>query len=664
MKKFKTKALIIFLCFMFIFSSSSNVILAIDNNNLSEEKTEYQGEYIEGEALVKFSNKEVSGGNARILSDLQSSGDYQIVESWSIDTKTQEAKLLSDDPCVNNYALVKSDSLSTDELIKNLCSRDDIEIAEPNSICKVSSPLTNDPDLSLQWHLAGDKESQKVINIESFWDNNIKGEKESIVAIIDTGVDYTHEDLKDNMWHNPYKEQGLEGEHGYDFANNDSYPMDDNGHGTHCAGILGAVGNNGIGISGVAQNVSIMALKFLQGDGRGSVSDAISCYEYIIKAKDMGANIVVINNSWGDVKTYSEILEEIVETAGQKGMLSICAAGNQANNNDVSPEYPSCLNSDYVVSVANRDYDCSLYEKSSYGKESVDIVAPGTAIYSTYKDGRYEYMTGTSMATPVVSGTVALLKQLNKNLTPLQIKEYLLLSTLKDGIGLEDKSVSGGYFDLKLLVENNLKELKLVNRPDKIIYQVGEELDLTGMIVCLKATDGSLEKINKYTVSGFDSKTAGIKKVEVSYLDKKVTFEVEVKQNSENLNGWMQISNGDWIYYKNGSYLTGWQNNIPGWEGQWFYFDELGRMKTGWQNDIPGWEGQWFYFNENGTMKIGWQNDIAGWNGKWFYFDQNGVMKTGWVFVDAWYYFDSNGVMYENTVTPDGYYVDINGRCI
>ncbi|MDO4731106.1 MAG: S8 family serine peptidase [Clostridia bacterium] len=664
MKKFKTKALIIFLCFMFIFSSSSNVILAIDNNNLSEEKTKYQGEYIDGEALVKFSNKEISGDNAKILSDLQNSGDYQIVESWSIDTKTQEAKLLSDEPCVNNYALVKSDSLSTDELIKNLSSRDDIEIAEPNSICKVSSPLTNDPDLSLQWHLAGDKESHKVINIESFWDNNIKGEKESIVAIIDTGVDYTHEDLKDNMWHNPYKEQGLEGEHGYDFANNDSYPMDDNGHGTHCAGILGAVGNNGIGISGVAQNVSIMALKFLQDDGRGAVSDAISCYEYVIKAKDMGANIVVINNSWGDVKTYSEILEEIVETAGQKGMLSICAAGNQANNNDITPEYPSCLNSDYVVSVGNRDYDCTLYENSSYGKKTVDITAPGTAIYSTYKDGSYGYMTGTSMATPVVSGTVALLKQLNKNLTPLQIKEYLLLSTLKDGIGLEDKSVSGGYFDLKLLVENNLKELKLVNRPDKIIYQVGEELDLTGMIVCLKATDGSLEKINKYTVSGFDSKTAGIKTIEVSYLDKKVTFEVEVKQNSENLNGWMQVSNGEWIYYKNGRYLTGWQNDIAGWEGQWFYFDELGRMKTGWQNTISGWEGQWFYFNENGTMKIGWQNDIAGWNGKWFYFDQSGVMKTGWVFVDAWYYFDSNGVMYENTVTPDGYYVDINGRWI
>jgi subtilisin family serine protease len=219
-------------------------------------------------------------------------------------------------------------------------------------------------------------------------------------------------------------------------------PMDDNGHGTHCAGIIGAEGNNGIGISGINWNVSIMPLKFLGKGGFGSTGNAIKAINYAIDRKQHGVNVRVINASWGSTQ-YSRALEDAIRAAGEQGILFVAAAGNNGSNNDRSAHYPSNFDLPNVISVAALDRTDSLASFSNYGVKTVHIAAPGRDIVSTWLGDAFREASGTSMAAPQVSGVAALVLASEPKLTMTKLRERLL-STVDKVDSLQGKIASGG----------------------------------------------------------------------------------------------------------------------------------------------------------------------------------------------------------------------------
>ena len=196
--------------------------------------------------------------------------------------------------------------------------------------------------------------------------------------------------------------------------NNDSNPIDDNNHGTHVAGTIGAAGNNGIGVVGINWNVKIMACKFVNASGSGRTEAAIDCLEYVRIMKDRGLNIVATNNSWGG-GDFSQALIDAIELQGQSGILFITAAGNGnffglGLNNDQTPFYPCNTYLPNVICVAATTRTDGQAVFSNYGRRNVHIGAPGSEILSTVRNGNYGASSGTSMATPHVTGVAALLK--------------------------------------------------------------------------------------------------------------------------------------------------------------------------------------------------------------------------------------------------------------
>ena len=249
---------------------------------------------------------------------------------------------------------------------------------------------TNDPFLNKLWGMTNSGAAKA-------WPYIHDSEK-VIVAVIDTGVDYTHPDLKANMW-------SRNGRFGYDFYENDNDPLDQQNHGTHVAGTIGAVGNNGVGVTGVNWKTQIMAMRFLGPDGAGATSDAVKCIDWAV---ENGAHILC--NSWGGPDTSPE-LAEAVARAERRGVLFVAAAGNTGgggNNNDQRPSYPSSLKSANIIAVGAIDAKDARGSFSHFGKQSVDIGAPGVDILSTVRNNKYDTYSGTSMATPHVAGAAAL----------------------------------------------------------------------------------------------------------------------------------------------------------------------------------------------------------------------------------------------------------------
>ena len=255
------------------------------------------------------------------------------------------------------------------------------------------------------------------------------GSSNVIVAVIDTGVDYTHPDLIANMWTNTGEIPGngidddangyVDDVHGYDFRNDDGDPMDDHFHGTHCAGTIGAVGDNGVDVVGVNWNVRIMGMKFLGSGGSGYSSDAAACLDYAVM---MGADIT--SNSWGG-GSYDAALLTAIQNAGAAGQLFVAAAGNDSFNTDSYPYYPQGYQADNIVSVGALQRAGGLASFSNYGLASVDIAAPGEAIWSTNVGGGLRVLDGTSMATPHVAGVAALLKSVKPSATVEELQRWL-----------------------------------------------------------------------------------------------------------------------------------------------------------------------------------------------------------------------------------------------
>jgi len=313
----------------------------------------------------------------------------------------------------------------------------DVLYAEPNY--RVQAALTpNDPQFSSLYGLnnAGQTGGTPDADIDApgAWDITT-GSQDIVVAVIDTGVDYTHEDLAANMWVNSAEIPGngqdddangfVDDVHGYDFFNRDGDPYDDNFHGTHVAGTIGAVGNNGIGVAGVNWGVKIMALKFLDSGGGGWTEDAIAAVNYATMMRASGVDIRLTSNSWGG-GAYSQALADAIEAGGDAGILFVAAAGNDGVDADFSPMYPAAYDSPYIVSVAATDHFDQYAYFTNWGATSVDLAAPGVDILSTMPGNQYGYLSGTSMATPHVSGAAALVWSAYPDATPLEVKQRLM----------------------------------------------------------------------------------------------------------------------------------------------------------------------------------------------------------------------------------------------
>ncbi|HWS53169.1 MAG TPA: S8 family serine peptidase [Pyrinomonadaceae bacterium] len=311
----------------------------------------------------------------------------------------------------------------------------------------------NDPLFGEQWALinrgARGGKDKADINALGAWAKT-RGSREVVVAVLDSGVAYTHPDLAGNIWQRPaslppYVDDEL-GEvddlHGFSAVDDLRDPMDDNGHGTHCAGIVGAEGDNRLGIAGVNWQVEIMPLKFIGKGGFGSTKDAIEAINYVIQRKRDGVNVRVISASWGS-RQKSKALEDVIRKAGEEDILFVAAAGNNGEDADRHPHYPSNYDLPNVVSVAAMNRRDELAGFSNYGAKTVHLAAPGAEILSTWLGDGFEEHSGTSMATPVVSGVAALVLANEPNLSVRELRQRLLDSVDKLDT-LRGKVVSGG----------------------------------------------------------------------------------------------------------------------------------------------------------------------------------------------------------------------------
>lgn len=360
--------------------------------------------------------------------------------------------------------------------------KDVVEYAEPNYEIKLIEPaesssakqllakenpspnMPNDPLFTEQWALnnAGGNGGKQNADISALlaWTKTTGSEK-VVVAVLDSGVDYTHTDLAGNIWLRPdsipaYEDAELKtinDLHGYNSDENSGDPMDDNGHGTHCAGVIGAEGDNNEGIAGINWNAQIMPLKFLGKGGFGSTKNAIEAINYAIDRKRAGVNVRVISASWGS-NSYSKALEDAIRAAGEEGILFVAAAGNSSTDNDKRPHYPSSYKLPNVISVAALDRADNLASFSCYGAKSVHIAAPGKDIVSTWLKNGFREASGTSMATPQVSGVAALILATDPNMKVEKLRERLLKSADKLP-SLEGKIETGGRLNAAKALEVN-----------------------------------------------------------------------------------------------------------------------------------------------------------------------------------------------------------------
>jgi subtilisin family serine protease len=309
--------------------------------------------------------------------------------------------------------------------------------AEPNWIVRhQASP--NDPGFAEMWGLnntgQGGGAPDADIDAVEAW-NLTTGSAGVVVAVIDSGIDWTHPDLTANLFRNTpdCNSNGVDDDgngqiddcFGINTAANTSNPLDDNNHGTHVAGTIGAAGNNGTGVVGVNWTVRIMACKFLAASGSGSVADAIDCLEYVKLMKDRGVDIVATNNSWGG-GGFSQALFDAIDAHLERGILFIAAAGNNNSDNDATPFYPAGYYLPNVIAVAATTRFDDRASFSNFGRQTVALGAPGDTILSTTPNNTYSFFSGTSMATPHVTGVAALLKAQDPSRDWRAIKNLIL----------------------------------------------------------------------------------------------------------------------------------------------------------------------------------------------------------------------------------------------
>jgi serine protease len=311
--------------------------------------------------------------------------------------------------------------------------------AEPNYIVHaIAAP--NDPrfpelyGLDNQGQTGGTADAD--IDAVEAWDVSV-GSPDVVVGVVDTGIDYTHEDLAGNVFVNPNEVAGdgvdndgngvVDDVHGFNAITGSGDPFDDNAHGSHCSGTIGGVGNNAIGVAGVNHDVTIMGIKFLGAGGSGTLEDAIEAINYAVGMKNAGVNLRVLSNSWAG-GGFTQGLLDAINAANAVDILFVAAAGNFANDNDQFPEYPASYDAPNVVAVAATDHNDALAGFSNFGATSVDLGAPGVDVLSTTPGNTYQLFSGTSMATPHVSGVAALVLAINPTLPTAALRDVVLNS--------------------------------------------------------------------------------------------------------------------------------------------------------------------------------------------------------------------------------------------
>ena len=378
---------------------------------------------VEGELLVKFRRGTLAG-------------DRAVAHRW---TGAQRLRTFSVVPGLELVRLPAN--VSVKDAVALYRAHPDVVYAEPNYVVEaiqVPQATPNDPQFGVLWglHNTGQAGGTPGADIDApeAW-NITTGSSAVVVAVIDTGTDYTHPDLAANMFQNTAdcNANGIDDDgngyiddcYGIDTINNDSDPMDDAGHGTHTAGTIGAIGNNGLGVVGVNWNVRLMPCKFLGANGSGPTSAAIACLEYVKTMKDRGVNIVATNNSWGG-GGYSQALYDAIDAQRQRGILFIASAGNAHADNDSAAVYPANYNLPNVISVAATTRTDDRAAFSNFGRRTVHLGAPGREILSTTPNNTYSTFNGTSMAAPHVSGVAALLKAADPSRDWRAIKNLIL----------------------------------------------------------------------------------------------------------------------------------------------------------------------------------------------------------------------------------------------
>jgi serine protease len=361
--------------------------------------------------------------------------------------------------------LLRSRSRNVSELLQEYSSRPDVLYAEPNYLWR-KKDVPNDPFFSSQWSLSNT--GQQIsgqngiagadIGAIPAWDIT-QGSRSIVIGIVDSGIDYNHPDLASNIWSAPraftvnIAGQPITcaaGTHGFNAITRTCDPMDDDGesHGTHVAGIIGADGDNGLGISGINRVASMMALKFIGSSGSGTTADAIAAIEFAIQAKavlGVDANVRILNNSWGS-NAFSQSLLDAVNSAATNNILFVAAAGNDGINTDQTPHYPSSYTAANIISVASTTNRDELYEFSNFGPVSVDLGAPGYNIGSTRSPMTYIFEGGTSMAAAMVSGAAGLVLSAC-NLSTGQLRA-LLFSSVDPVASLQGRTATGGRLNV------------------------------------------------------------------------------------------------------------------------------------------------------------------------------------------------------------------------
>ena len=338
--------------------------------------------------------------------------------------------------------------LGFDGVREQLAQADEVRFAEPDHYYYWLGTVPNDPRLSDMWSLINEGQEGGLmgedIAASAAW-SITTGHRGVMVGVIDSGVEIDHEDLAANIWRNPYEfisgidESGTgfaDDIHGWNFSSNNNNVGDVLGHGTHVAGTIGAVGNNGIGVTGVAWDVSIVPIAF-SGGLTLQTSVLVPAIEYSITL-----GIPITNNSWGNF-IYSETMRETIAAAGEAGQLFVAAAGNSDSDSDIEPIYPASYDLDNVIAVAATNRHGEISDFSSYGATTVHVAAPGEDIFSTHLRDAYHTLSGTSMAAPHVAGVAALMLSVNPHLTPSQMRSILMDTGDPHGTASDKQTISG-----------------------------------------------------------------------------------------------------------------------------------------------------------------------------------------------------------------------------
>jgi subtilisin family serine protease len=418
--------------------------------------------YVEGEMLVKLKPGVLPTDDPTQVADRLLPGRVAQVEQ--IETSdSADLFLLRFDP-----------GLAIEDAIQSALADPRVEYAEPNYLLRPAETVPNDQFFNLMWGLSnnGDNSGAAGADIAAtrVWDIT-QGSQDVVVAVVDTGADLTHPDLAPNAWVNTGEVAGngvdddrngfVDDINGWNFVSNNNRVYEnsfDDRHGTHVSGTIGAAGNNGIGVSGVAWHVKLMSVKFIgrqNGSLEGTTDDAIKAINYATSLRNRGVNLRAINASWGNADK-SNALRESIAAAGRAGILFVTSAGNGGDDSfgddvDQAPDYPAAWSKDItsLISVAALDRTDRLPLYSNYGHESVDVAAPGgvcncsSGIYSTLPDGNYGYAFGTSMSAPHVTGIAALLWSVDASLTPAEVKQRII-RTAHPVTALASKIVSSG----------------------------------------------------------------------------------------------------------------------------------------------------------------------------------------------------------------------------